>query len=127
MIREKVFLPRLTLSTSLVLLLILSIGCQDPPPKKVQVPTYPSLWESFDQDFHHSLETALKKEFQGEYKPAVENKKAGFVVVDLTDLQQPRVAGVNLDVMMYAARAVSNQYSTAATNSILGRTTFAGI
>jgi hypothetical protein len=93
----------------------------------VQVPTYPSLRQSFDQDFHHSLETALKKEFQGEYKPAVENKKAGFVVVDLTDLQQPRVAGVNLDVMMYAARAVSNQYSTAATNSILGRTTFAGI
>jgi hypothetical protein len=64
--RGKIFLPRLALSTALVLLLIFSIGCQEPPPKKVQVPTYPSLRESFDQDFHHALETALKKEFQGE-------------------------------------------------------------
>jgi hypothetical protein len=93
----------------------------------VQVPTYPSLRQSFDQDFYQSLDTALKKDFQGEYKRAIENKKAAFVVVDLTDLQQPRVAGANPDVMMYAARDVSNQYSTAATNSILGRTTFAGI
>jgi beta-lactamase class A len=64
---------------------------------------YPSLRESFDQDFQHALETALKKEFQGEYKPVLENKKAAFVVVDLTNLQQPRVAGINPDVMMYAA------------------------
>jgi len=103
--REGFILPRITLSTTLALLLIFSIGCQEPPPKKkvVQVPMYPSLKESFDQDFHHSLETALKKEFKGEYKRAVENKKAAFVVVDLTNLQQPRVAGVNPDVMMYAA------------------------
>ena len=92
----------------LALLLIFSIGCQQkpppkPPPKKVQVPMYPSLRESFDQDFQHALETALKKEFQGEYKLALENKKAAFVVVDLTNLQQPRVAGINPDVMMYAA------------------------
>ena len=101
--REKVFLPRITLSTALVLLLIFSIGCQDSPPEKVHVPPYPSLRESFDQDFHLTLETNLKKEFQGEYKRAVKNKKAAFVVVDLTNLQQPRVAGVNPDVMMYAA------------------------
>jgi beta-lactamase class A len=106
--RDKIYLSRLALSTAAVLLLIFSIGCRQkpppkPPPKKVQVPTYPSLRESFDQDFQHTLETALKKEFQGEYKRAVENKKAAFVVVDLTNLQQPRVAGINPDEMMYAA------------------------
>jgi len=101
--RGKIFLPRLTLSTALVMLLILSTGCQESPPKKAQIPTYPSLRESFDQDFHHDLETALKKEFRGEYERAVENKKVAFVVVDLNNLQQPRVAGVNPDVMMYAA------------------------
>ena len=101
--RGKIRLRRLRLSTALVLLVIFSIGCQEPPPEKVQVPTYPSLRESFDQDFQHSLETALEKEFRGEYKRAVENKKAAFVVVDSTNLQQPRVAGVNPDVMMYAA------------------------
>jgi hypothetical protein len=102
--REKIFLSRIALSTALGLLLIFGIGCQQkPPPEKVQVPTYPSLRESFDQDFQHALETALKKEFQGEYKRAVENKKAAFVVVNLTNLQQPRVAGINPDVMMYAA------------------------
>ena len=101
--RGKILLPRLTLSTALVLLVILSTGCQEPPPEKVQVPTYPSLRESFDQDFQHSLVAALEKEFRGEYKRAVENKKAAFVVVDSTNLHQPRVAGVNPDVMMYAA------------------------
>ena len=103
--REKIFLSRITLSTSFVLLVIFSIGCQEPPPKKevVQVPTYPSLRQSFDRDLQQALETALKKEFRGEYKRAVKNKKAAFVVVDLTKLQQPRVACVNPDVMMYAA------------------------
>jgi beta-lactamase class A len=103
--REKFILSRKTLFTTLALLVIFSTGCQEPPPKKevVQVPTYPSLRQSFDQDFYQSLDTALKKEFQGEYKRAVENKKAAFAVVDLTNLQQPRVACINPDVMMYAA------------------------
>jgi beta-lactamase class A len=106
--RDKIYLSRLALSTAAMLLLIFSIGCRQkpppkPPPKKVQVPTYPSLRESFDQDFQHALGTALKKEFQGGYKRAVKNKKAAFVVVDLTNLQKPRVAGINPDVMMYAA------------------------
>lgn len=103
--RERFILSRKTLFTTLALLVIFSIDCQKPPPKKkvVQVPTYPSLRQSFDQDFYQSLDTALKKEFQGEYKRAVENKKAAFAVVDLTNLQQPRVACINPDVMMYAA------------------------
>ena len=49
------------------------------------------------------------------------------MVVDFTNLKHPRVASVNPDVILYTAKGVSNQYSTAATNSILGRTTFAGI
>jgi beta-lactamase class A len=102
--RDKIFLSHLALSTAAVVLLIFSIGCQQKPPaKKVVVPRYPLLRERFDQDFQYTLETVLKKEFQGEYKRAVENKKAAFVVVDLTNLQQPRVAGINPDVMMYAA------------------------
>ncbi len=103
--REGVARSRIRLSTTLALLVIFSIGCQEPPPKQkvIQAPTYPSLRQSFDQDFYHSLDTALKEEFQGEYKGAVENKKVAFAVVDLTNLQQPRVACINPDVMMYAA------------------------
>ena len=94
---------RLTLSVPIIVLLIFIAACRDFSPEKPQVPTYPSLWESFDQDFHRALETALKKEFRGEYRRAIEKKKAAFVVVDITDLQNPRVAGVNPDVMLYAA------------------------
>jgi hypothetical protein len=92
--RQGFILSRITLFTTLALLVIFSIGCQEPPPKKkvVQVPTYPSLRESFDQDFYQSLETALEKEFQGEYKRAVENKKAAFAVVDLTNFRAPDLA-----------------------------------
>ena len=79
------------------------MSCRDLPTEKAQAPTYPSLWESFDSDFNRALETALKKEFQGEYRQAVEDKKAAFVVVDITELPRPKVAGVNPDVMLYAA------------------------
>jgi beta-lactamase class A len=101
--RKKYKISRLTLAAPLIVVLVFIISCRDFPPEKAQDPTYPSLWESFDPDFNQALETALKKEFQGEYRHAVENKKAAFVVVDITDLQHPRVAGVNQDVMLYAA------------------------
>ena len=91
------------MAAPLIVVLVFMMSCRDIPPEKARVPTYPSLWESFDPDFNQALETALKKEFQGEYRRAVENKKAAFVVVDITDLQHPRVAGVNPDVMLYAA------------------------
>ncbi len=101
--KNKSEILRLTLAAPLIVLLVLGIGCRDSPAEKAQTPTYPSLWESFDQDLHQTLETALKQEFRGEYKSAVENKKAAFVVVDIADLQHPKVAGVNPDVMLYAA------------------------
>ena len=99
--KYKIFL--LAFATPMIVVLFLIISCRELPPEKAQAPTYPSLWESFDPDFNRALETALKKEFQGEYRQAVENKKAAFVVVDITDLQHPKVAGVNPDVMLYAA------------------------
>lgn len=101
--RRKYKIIRLTLATSLIALLAMSNGCRDFPSEKAQVPTYPLLRENFDQDFQKAMETALKNEFRGEYKQAVENKKAAFVVVDITDLKNPKVAGVNPDVMLYAA------------------------
>ena len=99
--KYKIFL--LAFATPMIFVLLLIISCRELPPEKAQAPTYPSLWDSFDPDFNQALETALKNEFQGEYRQAVENKKAAFVVVDITDLQQPKVAGVNPDVMLYAA------------------------
>jgi beta-lactamase class A len=102
---------RLTLTALLMAFLPLSGGCRDiipdliiwMNPSKSKAPAYPSLRESIDPDFQKALETALKNEFRGEFKQAVENKKAAFVVVDITDLQHPKAAGVNSDVMLYAA------------------------
>ncbi len=93
----------LILVTLLFVIVFVRAGYGDSTPKKAQNIKYPSLWGCFDQDFHQALETALKQEFRGEYKHAIENKKAAFVVVDINDLHHPRVAGVNPDVMLYAA------------------------
>ena len=101
--KNKYILVRLTLSAPLIVLLIFSTAFWASPSVKTKVSTYPSLWESFDQDFQQALETALRKEFRGKYKGSVDNKKAALVVVDINNLHQPRVAGVNTDVMMYAA------------------------
>lgn len=100
---KKYYLLNQALIAMLVVLFVMSIGARDCLAEIAQASNYPSLWESFDKDFHQALETALKQEFRGEYKHAIENKKAAFVVVDITDLQHPRVAGVNPDVMLYAA------------------------
>jgi hypothetical protein len=42
---------------------------------------------------------ALQKEFRGQYRDAVGTKKAALVVVDITDLQDPKVASLNPDVI----------------------------
>ncbi len=93
----------LALPALLVALLVLISGCRDFIPEKAQVSEYPLLRESFDSDFQEALAIALKNEFRGQYSQAIENKKAAFVVVDITDLKQPKTAGVNLDVMLYSA------------------------
>ena len=101
--RFKVIIQRLTLSILLLGFIALNSGCRDLISEKAQEPTYPPLRERFYQDFQQALETALKNEFRGQYRHAVENKRAAFVVVDITDLQHPRAAGVNSDVMLYSA------------------------
>ncbi len=79
------------------------ISCKGLTPEKERVPTYPSLWERANEDFQQALTTALREEFRGQYARVVENKKAAFVVVDITDLKNPKVASINPDVMLYAA------------------------
>lgn len=101
--RRKNMLLRLTLAAPIIFFLMLGVDFRETSAEEGPVPTYPSLWESYDQNFYQALEAALKKEFRGEYKSAIENKKAAFVVIDITDLQNPKVAGVNPDVMLYTA------------------------
>ena len=64
---------------------------------------YPSLRDRSDPLFEQALEGALRAEFGLEFWKTIEAKKAGIVVVDITDLREPMVAGINADEMMYAA------------------------
>jgi len=64
---------------------------------------YPSLWDSFDTRFQRTLEHSLHQVFKENFWKAIKNKKASIVVVDITDMESPKVAGYNPDHMMYAA------------------------
>jgi beta-lactamase class A len=62
--------------------------------------TYPSLWESYDPGLQSKLDKTLGKlGLDG----AVRNGKLGVALVDITNLEEPRVASVNGDEMIYAA------------------------
>ena len=61
---------------------------------------YPSLWESYDHGLQQQLEAVLKD--MGLDK-VVRNKKLAVTLVDITDLEEPLVASVNGDTMIYAA------------------------
>ena len=61
---------------------------------------YPSLWESYDHGLQQQLEAVLAG--QGLDK-AVHDKKLAVTLVDITDLEEPLVASVNGDTMLYAA------------------------
>lgn len=61
---------------------------------------YPSLWESNDSRLQKQLGATLSS--LGLSK-AVRNKKLSVAVVDITDLDEPRVAAVNGNQMIYAA------------------------
>lgn len=61
---------------------------------------YPSLWESFDPRLQDQLEDTLVQLGLGQ---AVKNRKLSVALVDITDLEEPRVASVNGDEMLYAA------------------------
>lgn len=64
---------------------------------------YPSLRDRSDPLFEQALEGALRAEFGLKFWKMVEARKVSIVVVDITDLRQPLVAGINADEMMYAA------------------------
>jgi len=61
---------------------------------------YPSLWESYDHGLQQQLEAVLKD--MGLDK-AARNKKLAVTLIDITDLEEPLVASVNGDTMIYAA------------------------
>ena len=81
-----------------VLLLGLCLaGCAE-----AEQPRYPDLWDSTDPE----LQTALEQMLAGmhpDFMKAVKSKKLAVAVVDVTRLQEPRVASVNGDLMLYAA------------------------
>jgi beta-lactamase class A len=64
---------------------------------------YPRLHKSFDPAQQSALETSLKKEFEPKFLNSIEEKRASVVLVDITNLYQPKVAALNGDEMMYAA------------------------
>ena len=61
---------------------------------------FPSLWDSYDVSLQKQLESTLKELGLDE---ASRNRTLGVTVVDITDLEEPRVASVNGDNMLYAA------------------------
>ena len=81
------------LLTSIVLIFVLAL-------KTLAVPAYPSLRERFDPRLQDGLERSLER--LG-LMPAVQRQHLSVALVDITDLQRPRVAAVNGDTMIYAA------------------------
>jgi len=61
---------------------------------------FPSLWESFDPRLQDQLDSTLT---DLGLDPAVRNRQLSVTLVDITDLEEPRVASVNGDEMLYAA------------------------
>ena len=61
---------------------------------------YPSLWDRQDSGLQRQLDATLTS--LGLDK-AVKNKKLSVALVDITDLNEPRMAAVNGDRMVYAA------------------------
>lgn len=66
-------------------------------------PKEPSLWKSRDAKLHKTFTNELRKEFKRELWLGINQKRIAVVLVDITDLEHPRVAEFNGDVMMYAA------------------------
>jgi len=61
---------------------------------------YAPLWDHQDAALQAKLDSAID---QLGLRRAIERKKLAFALVDITELELPRVAEVNGDVMMYAA------------------------
>jgi len=64
-------------------------------------PDYPDLRDSHDPALQAELDAALS--VLPNFQKDVRNKKLSAVVADVTDLEHPKVAGFNPDLMLYAA------------------------
>ena len=62
--------------------------------------SYPTLWDSHDAELQSGLESVLKK--QGLWKQA-KSKHLSIVLVNISDLNKPKLAEVNGNQMIYAA------------------------
>jgi len=58
------------------------------------------LWDFIDPELQRAVETALRRL---NLDADAQHQRLAVALIDLTDLDQPRVAAVNGDVMMYAA------------------------
>lgn len=74
--------------------------CMAAPSLSDQPVNYPTLWESDDPVLQQGLEKLVKN--QGLWKP-VQSKQLSIVVVDISDLKNPRLAQLNGNKMFYAA------------------------
>jgi beta-lactamase class A len=74
--------------------------CASLPARAGGTDDYPSLWDRQDTRLQKQLSDTLSS--LGLSK-AVRNKKLSLALVDITDLDKPRVAAVNGDQMLYAA------------------------
>lgn len=86
-----------------IIILLVLVGASRASASSEAAVAFPSLWDSYDSQFQEAVDVALDKEFEGRLQGVVEQKKVGIVVVDISDLQHPKVAVYNPDVMMYAA------------------------
>ena len=89
-------------ATTLPRWLVLLLGLCLAGSAEAEQPRYPDLWDSTDPE----LQTALEQMLAGmhpDFMKAVNRQKLAVAVVDVTRLQEPRVASVNGDLMLYAA------------------------
>ena len=64
-------------------------------------PTYPDLRDSHDPEFQAELDAAMAD--RSMFWDGVKNRDLTLVVADVTDLEHPRVAWYNPELMLYAA------------------------
>ena len=64
-------------------------------------PAYPELRECHDPELQRKLDNSLS--YNPEFMHGVRNKELSTILVDVTDLHQPKVAGYNPGLMLYAA------------------------
>lgn len=80
--------------------IVFTIGAGAAPKRELVAGSFPDLRKSQDASLQRGLESSLNRL---DLLNAVRDKRLAVTVVDITNLQHPRVASVNGDVMLYAA------------------------